>query len=165
MGSKMPIHERSGFDLTVHESYTSSQADYPTSGPWMWEPDQIEWEFQGVLCFMFRDDELGVWMAYASVPEGHPLFGVYHDFAHVSVHEGLTFSGPKLPRGFQHMNEDGTKRWWFGFDCGHAMDLRPLDRVQMLMRQRRDGIVYRTVSYVKRETMRVVAQLIGRQEE
>ena len=81
----------------------------------------------------------------------------------VSVHGGQTFSGfcdDKAPEGFGicHRAFDGRpdRIWWFGFDCGHFMDLIPS------MPQMGSGLptgTYRTLEYVKTECTDLARQL------
>lgn len=44
------------------------------AGPWMDEPDHVEFEHEGVPCIIHRN-AMGAWCGYAAVPPGHPWHG------------------------------------------------------------------------------------------
>lgn len=44
------------------------------AGPWLEEPDHVEFEHEGVPCIIHRGP-LGAWCGYAAVPPGHPWHG------------------------------------------------------------------------------------------
>jgi hypothetical protein len=46
-------------------------------GPWMTEPDRVEWRHAGLPCLALRN-QMGVWCGYAAVPPGHPWHGVHY---------------------------------------------------------------------------------------
>lgn len=122
------------------------------TGPWLDEPDRVEWQHLGVPCLLVRGDVTGAWCGYAAAPPGHPWHGKStSELGSVSAHGGITFSGPLD-------DHDGT--WWVGFDCAHAFDHLPA-----LMRFLGGAIgpcgVYRTIDYAKAETEHLAEQLVA----
>lgn len=43
-------------------------------GPWVNEPDRVEWRYKGLPCLLKRGP-LGNWCGYVGVPPEHPLHG------------------------------------------------------------------------------------------
>lgn len=107
-------------------------------GPWMAEPDKVQWVDQtGLVCLIHRN-RLGALCGYVGVPKGHRYFKTDYDDVEVDVHGGLTYAGfcqeapgpdSDLPEGFGvcHAVEPGEDDviWWLGFDCAHFMDYIP----------------------------------------
>lgn len=90
-------------------------------GPWVNEPDRVEFESHGYACVMRRNFMRGTWCGYVGVPEGHPNYGKWDES--LDVHGGVTYAEDHFP-------ESGKPRsdlWWTGFDCGHAFDYAPAD--------------------------------------
>ena len=117
-------------------------------GPWMEEPDDVEWAHMGLKCWVIRQRG-GHLCGYVGLPEDHPYYGLnYRDiFLNAQVHGGLTYSGELSSCG----------RWWFGFDCGHTWDYLPSRAYS-----RFSGVTeqeYRTVEYVTDETTSLAEQL------
>lgn len=44
------------------------------AGPWLDEPDHLEFEHEGTPCIIHRNSS-GAWCGYAAVPPGHPYHG------------------------------------------------------------------------------------------
>jgi len=120
---------------------------------WLDEPDEEEFEHDGLKCLILRHRELGHLCGYVGVPKGHPCYGKdydhipYDDLLSVEVHGGLTFSregnrDTSWPQGY----------WWLGFDCAHAFDIVPYISLQI-------GGTYRNFDYVRRETKGLAEQL------
>lgn len=140
-------------------------------GPWLEEPDRVEFRHAGLPCLLNRND-LGTWCGYAAVPPGHPLHGHRYEDAEVDVHGGLTYAGP-CQGHICHVAEPGEPDdvWWFGFDCGHCWDITPaLDAYLQArgIRQPAEKIsdelwsaVYRDLAYVRHETESLAEQLAG----
>lgn len=62
-------------------------------GPWMDEPDKIQWMDAGYPCLMVRNRG-GAWCGYVGVPRGHPLYGSARmPSGEPDVHGGLTYAG------------------------------------------------------------------------
>lgn len=89
------------------------------AGPWQVEPDRVEWERDGFACMVIRHFRYGNLNGYAGVPFDHKLWGRDYVGFDIDVHGGLSFSGQDPD------NAPEGPLWWFGFDCGHFMDLKP----------------------------------------
>lgn len=102
-------------------------------GPWVDEPDRVEW-MAGQLACAARRGTFGAWNGYVGLPPGHPWETMERDAidALVQVHGGVTF-----------LDRAGG-RTWIGFDCAHAFDLQPGLPMPILS-------TYRTVEYVMTE--------------
>jgi len=107
------------------------------AGPWVGEPDRVEWRIGGALhglvCLAARGPS-GSWCGYVGVPPGHPAHGKGYDAVHelreLDVHGGLTFAAPcdvGEHAVICHVPEPGEPDavWWLGFDCAHAWDYSP----------------------------------------
>lgn len=148
------------------EYKNSDRSNWP-DGPWMNEPDKIQYEcpITGYPCLIVRN-HLGALCGYVGVPSMHPLYK--HDymdenllFQKLQVHGGITFSDICEPTedqsiGICHKVEDGEDDnvWWFGFDCAHMWDLVPLLDFTFA----RDDI-YRDINYVKCQIQHIAKQL------
>jgi hypothetical protein len=143
------------------------------TGPWDGEPDRIAWtdEATGRPCLLRRGGG-GSWCGYVAVDPGHPFHGKdYLDDTVdtiVSVHGGLTYAAECTgdpERGICHAPAPGQPDdvWWFGFDAGHAFDLRPADRALQVAYPSFGLIddVYRDVAYMRTECELLAAQLTG----
>jgi len=143
-------------------------------GAWQDEPDKVQWidEATDLDCMIKRNAHLGNWCGYVAVPPGHPWHGLPCDDvdADVEVHGGLTYGSAcqeDVPEaeGICHVPAPGRAAdvWWFGFDCGHFMDLMP----GLIARERQMGfpvppallLAYRDVAYVRAECSALAAQL------
>jgi hypothetical protein len=144
-------------------------------GPWMSEPDRVEFRHAGLPCLLRRSPRGGAWCGYVAVPPGHPLHGTTHDGIDVEVHGGLTYSG-RCEGDVCHVPAPGEPDdvWWIGFDCGHAFDVSPArearlraidphladpwppwpEPVPAALRE-----VYRDLAYVRGETESLAEQL------
>lgn len=84
-------------------------------GPWIQEPDQLDFEHKGIRCQALRS-QMGAWLGYCFWPEGHPHRPTSEEeFRYCrkyNVHGGITFC-----------NEEKI-----GFDCAHADDLTPREQ-------------------------------------
>ena len=81
-------------------------------GPWMDEPDYLEFSHNGMDCRIMRN-MLGSLCGYVKLPENHPWEkeDIFHSEA--EVHGGITYSNKE---------DDG---FWIGFDCAHLDDFCP----------------------------------------
>lgn len=105
-------------------------------GPWLKEPDRIEFEHLGVSCLIVRmviEETMGhkfggYFCGYCRIPEGHRFFDKLEEYIDVSVHGGITFAdfgGHESIHGFKQ------GEYWIGFDCAHSSDIIPsLKKVQ-----------------------------------
>ncbi len=94
-------------------------------GPWMKEPDRVEFRALGFPCLMVRNP-MGNWCGYVGVAPGHPWFEKGYDDVPANAHGGLTFSN-HCHGNVCHVPQAGEPDhvWWLGFDCAHYMDLVP----------------------------------------
>jgi hypothetical protein len=80
-------------------------------GPWLTEPDLIEWRMEGCSYpLIMRRGGSGQLCGYVGVPPEHP----FH--RRTVGYPGVNFAGPCNDR-FAPTGEAPTC-WWFGFDCG-----------------------------------------------
>jgi hypothetical protein len=148
-------------------------------GPWVSEPDKAQWQdpATGLPCLIVRNVCVtGALCGYVGVPELHPYYGkkFTDDDLYLSVHCGLSFSGPCQTHGDMmvsvcHVPAEGEPDnvWWLGFDCAHAWDFPPRlnANIVRIMGRREDSIheifgeVYRDFAYVKSEVTKLAAQL------
>lgn len=134
-------------------------------GPWMQEPDKVEWCAHGLVCLAVRHESLGHWCGYVGVPPGHPAYGKEGSLD-VLVHGGLTYARPcdvrNKEHGVCHVARPGEPEplFWLGFDCAHAGDLSPAlaQRLRYLGLPSARG-AYRTLPYVRGECALLAAQL------
>jgi hypothetical protein len=132
-------------------------------GPWQNEPDRVDFVHCGLACMGLRGP-MGNWCGYVGVPKEHPAYGKAYDDVDVNVHGGLTYAAPC--RGhICHVPEPGMPDdvFWFGFDCGHFMDVSPA--MEARLRELRAPLphgpmeVYRDLSYVRSEIEGLAKQL------
>lgn len=159
----------------------------PLAGPWDDEEDKIQWvdAASDLDCLMLRNHH-GAWCGYVGVPQAHSLYGVGYDDCRtcdgescytddtphvrpgslVDVHGGLTFADLCTPGepidGICHIAQNGreAKPWWFGFDCGHHMDLVPTLADYDFTGLPRYAPVYRTEGWVTDEVTNLAGQLV-----
>jgi hypothetical protein len=120
------------------------------SGPWDAEPDIAAWamEIQGQVlhCVVLRHPTVGHLCGYVGVSEQHIAYradtNLEGDF-NPEVHGGLTWSDTK------------NNVRWFGFDCVHAWDRVPNNKIGYVC----DGNTYRDLSYVISEVRKLAKQI------
>lgn len=96
-------------------------------GPWMDEPDRMDFVHAGYACLLLRHPRMGYWCGYVGVDELHPWFG--KDWSG----DGLDFESAPVNYAdvcdglICHVPEPGMpeKVWWFGFDLDHCFDFAP----------------------------------------
>lgn len=133
-------------------------------GPWMQEPDRIEWRYEGLACLGVRNQVAGVWCGYVGVPDGHPWFKS-SPRAPVAVHNGITFADTSTNLVWRTPRKDESSDvYWFGFHCDESCDLAPA----FLARLREHspdwplgGEVYRDMRFVIGQVERLAAQAIA----
>lgn len=139
-------------------------------GPWMDEPDRIEWRSEGtprLPCLIVRGPS-GALCGYVGIPEGHPYFGKESTEAYcldLDCHGGITYGAPCVEGGhICHVPQPGEPDTvhWLGFDCAHSGDLSPAHQKHYRAR----GIYtcvefesYKAVAYVRSEVERLAVQL------
>lgn len=164
--------------METKEYRTADKSDWG-DGPWLTEPDKIQWqdEATGLPCLIVRNTRVtGALCGYVGVAEGHPDFEKGYDGVEVEVHGGLTFASFCTDSDDEsshicHRPAPGEPDhvWWLGFDCAHAGDVSPA----MDARCRKspfgttlhgDGWeeTYKPIAYVKAEVTQLAAQLHAR---
>ena len=115
---------------------------------WLTEPNDKEFESNGLKCIIHRHPSLKHLCGYIAVPLGHKLYGVdyskLYDWMDIQVHGGLTYAGKK--------GDD----WLFGFDCAHWHDLIPSS---IENGYHEPGDIYRNMAYVESELHCLAEQL------
>jgi hypothetical protein len=135
-------------------------------GPWVGEPDRLEWRYRGLPCLMVRNIEVGNWCGYVAVPPGHAWHGRDRDALDVDAHGGLTYADGCCGH-ICHVPQPGEPDdvWWLGFDCAHAYDVMPKVRATMpaltLQAEAELGYAYRDVAYVRAECERLADQVLA----
>jgi hypothetical protein len=141
------------------------------AGPWDNEPDHVEWMSESGLPCLAQRNPYGAWCGYVGIPPEHPWWGLdsqEYPAYDVDVHGGLTYDAGGDDGEFIHEVTtlgDVSRHWWFGFDCGHAMDLTPglvvaLNMVTGGSHYQWDiGSTYRDLSYVTSEVDSLAEQL------
>ena len=159
--------------------YTTIDKSEWGPGAWQDEPDKIQWrdEETGLPCLVNRGPG-GNWCGYVGVSRDHPFYEQpYNDHYDVEVHGGLTYAdhcahGPE-ESSICHIPDPGEPDdvWWFGFDCGHSMDIAPEREARDRKRYEQTGDplwlplrgpweeVYRTVDYAREQTTELARQL------
>jgi hypothetical protein len=126
--------------------YSVDKSNWP-DGPWMTEPDRLQWQHAGYACLIVRGP-LGVLCGYVGVPEGHPCFEKpCSEIKENVAHGGLIYSG--FCQGpICHIPDPGMPDhvWWLGFDCAHCWDLVP----KMVRYGYSGQEQYRPIEYVKK---------------
>lgn len=166
------------------------RSEWP-AGPWDDEPDKVVWidPATDLDCLIHRN-QMGGLCGYVGVGPDHPFSGIhYSDCAtqadceggwddtpgHVSpervlsVHGGITFASFCVEsedgegHGICHVAEPGRpeKVFWFGFDCGHSMDLMPAMAAfeQHMGFDNPLAAQYRDIHFVKEQIEELAAQL------
>ena len=163
--------------MSVEGEYKVERPEWCPPGPWMTEPDKVNWTTAAGLPGMIVRNQSGALCGYVAVAKGHPLYGVgYGDGewpdtpeGRFSVHGGLTYSSGC--RGhICHVPEPGEPDdvWWFGFDCAHSGDwhwtsaapyLKSLRSLPAPAGSRYPADVYRDVAYVTGEVESLAKQI------
>ena len=131
-------------------------------GEWDNEPDKKQWQDQetSLPCLIVRG-HLGALCGYVGVSTSHPWYGTAYDdqASTLDIHGGLTFADQcyETTDESKHVchtpgENEPNNVWWFGFDCGHYLDLHP--RLPAL-----DWGQYRNVAYVESECASLAKQL------
>jgi len=136
-------------------------------GPWVGEPDRLEWRYLGLPCLMVRNVEMGNWCGYVAVPPGHPWHGKTDDALDVEVHWGLSYTA-RCAGHICHVPEPGEPDdvWWLGFDCGHAYDVMPFTAKRfgayaVLEAAGLPATRYRDVAFVRAECEKLADQVLA----
>lgn len=118
-------------------------------GPWVDEPDRVEWHLHGYPCLARRAFN-GAWCGYVGVPPSHPWWGVDREEIHAHTHKDITWTSESAPEGYDEVchSDHSARWWWIGFDCAHACDIRPSDAALPFPFPRMPGAEYRPITYV-----------------
>lgn len=127
------------------------------AGPWVDEPDRVEWRAHGHVCLIVRGPH-GSLCGYVGVTPGHPWHGkpLAEVEESVDAHGGLTYAA-ECQGNICHVPAPGEPEhlYWLGFDCGHAGDFVPvLARLGCAFHDDQ----YRTVEYVRAAVERLAVQ-------
>lgn len=148
------------------------RAGWP-EGPWMQEPDRVQWRTRAGLPGLIVRASSGAWCGYVAVAPGHPLHAKgYEDAEDISVHGGLTFSGG-CTGPICHVPAPGEpdEVHWFGFDCSHHGDWSPTHSYALWLSVGKpdwatlpDGNIwghgtYRDLAFVRGQVERLAEQL------
>ena len=127
-------------------------------GPWMSEPDRLEFEAHGFPCLIVRQPHNGGLCGYVAVPPGHPWYGVRYQDLDPEVHGGLTYSD-FCQGNICHVPKPGEPDnvYWLGFDCGHYHDYQPAYPGDLNLRFGHER-VYRDIAYVKQQCEELAKQ-------
>jgi hypothetical protein len=155
------------------------EAQTVPGGPWHEEPDILAYvdEATSYNCAIIRG-YAGALNGYVAVPESHVL---YHEtwqsgdsipvapyvFTRLPNHEKL-YRGCKYPltaefceviRGHGGVNFQIVKHnlKWFGFDCSHSGDMKPLIKEQFMLG---NNGTYRDLAYVQKEVAELASDLL-----
>ena len=108
----------------------------------------------GFAYLITRHEMMGHLIGLVALPTTHPLYGVhYHNLADISVHGGLSFSGPREDHCHAFLELVRQSAWWVGFHCAHAGDRCPIIL---------GSGVYRDMAFVKAEVDSLANQLADR---
>lgn len=156
---------------TIVYHSTDNKLDEFGDGPWMEEPDKMQWQDEdtGLPCLIVRN-QFGTLCGYVGVPQGHPMHSKhYDDGPDLRVHGGLTFAGScshgEESKSICHVPEPGEPDdvWWLGFDAGHAFDYSPgmakYSRDQGRDFFDNDQFTYRNFGYMRNECAKLAKQL------
>ena len=153
---------------------------------WKHEPNQEDFEANGLKCRIRRVSWSGHLCGYVGVPESHPWFGKGYDddvpatraqlerpvdIDKIGVFNLFCANSPTEEatrivllidvHGGLTYSDNGVEYldglWVFGFDCAHAGDLCPVTDEKYGGGY--SGDVYRDFAYVKRETESLARQL------
>ena len=157
--------------MSEQNEHKVERPDWWPDGPWMTEPDKLNWKTEAGLPGMIVRNRSGALCGYVAVTKEHPLYRVEYSSGdwpdspegQIDVHGGLTYSA--ACRGsICHVPEPGEPDnvWWFGFDCAHCGDWTPAEMAPYLGSYRTmpgGREQYRDIEYVKREVESLARQL------
>lgn len=143
-----------------------NREEWPT-GEWDGEADMVRWcdPATGYPCAVQRN-RFGALCGYVAVPLDHPLAGAGYDRRGIDVHGGLTYAGGDPLELTKNL-------CWFGFDCGHFMDVMPamvalFEESKAHVAETHPGLAemldpwpmeYRNMAYVRGEVTSLARQL------
>lgn len=129
-------------------------------GPWVDEPDHLEFSHKGLKCsvrriILKRYEDIyhgGHLCGYVRLPKNRPWHETDND--KLDVHGGITF--------YQE-DEDNDGYRWVGFDCAHAFDLMPCfnqSKCPFEMEDEMEELAsYKTMDFVIDQTKQLADQI------
>lgn len=119
-------------------------------GPWQHEPDELVFEYKGVLCKIQRNMSLGNLLGYVYITDPLNLYRLYNHLIkeELEVYGGVTY--------LNHTKEHTI----VGFDCAHGYDLVPAFADMGFKYSSRENS-YKTIAFVKAELEKLVDQIIN----
>lgn len=132
-------------------------------GPWMDEPDHVEFKSHGMPCILMRSLISFTWCGYVALSKNHPYFKKDYNKIPVKVHGGLTFGSHFLR---PDINDENL--YWIGFDCGHLFDFLPIFMSRLknditdhhdLFRRLSSECQYRTFDYAMEQVINLAKQM------
>jgi hypothetical protein len=149
-------------------------------GPWMTEPDRVQWEHAGYACLIVRHPNHGYLCAYVGIDRAHPFYGKNPLKENLPVDANLNY-GACCNGLICHVPAPGMPAdvWWLGMDFAHAFDLAPalrareramaarIPRLAELEKRQQEleseapflREIYRTVAYATAQTEALAEQL------
>lgn len=148
-------------------------------GPWMYEPDKIQWQDEEteLPCLIHRSLATGALCGYVGITEDHPLYKC-DDWPDIDVHGGCSYidlcqsdHAPDGSTGICHLVEPGEldQVFWIGFDCGHSGDIMPAmtqfsGMGGILSQLMCHSSIYRDLDFVRAECKSLAKQLFVMKE-
>jgi hypothetical protein len=140
-------------------------------GPWIDEPDRLEFRHAGFACLVRRVPSNGIFCGYVALPPGHPWHELDLEAVEplVRVHGGATYLAPcSNELGVCHVPQPGESDdvRWLGFDAGHGS----MDRIPIFEREISPGyrelrlsplfanVTYRDLAFMRAEVERLAEQ-------
>jgi hypothetical protein len=108
----------------VQQTFFIDKTGWP-DGPWMTEPDRVDWQYNGLPCLIVRHQDTGTFCGYVGVPREHPWHGAAPDNIEALVHGGVTYAGRRDAIDPGPVHGEQADRWWIGFHCWAAEDRAP----------------------------------------
>src|SRR6476660_6887412 len=84
-------------------------------GPWMAEPDRVDFVHSGLACLALRHPHHGNWCGYVGVPCEHPAYGRAYEDVDVDIARTLNYAAP-CEGLICHVPAPGMPDdvWWLG---------------------------------------------------
>jgi hypothetical protein len=136
-------------------------------GPWLLEPDRVEFCVAGLSCLIVRHPEFGSLLGFVGVPRGQ---AARVDLDRLDVHGGIDTVGPLDPL-YGPPPAGQERHVWFGFVSGSLLDVVPwLQKIrpgiyeyEVANAQGAPGATtrakYRDLQYMRRECERLARQI------
>lgn len=127
-------------------------------GPWITEPDRLEFKYKGLDCLLTRNPEMFNWCGYVGIPESHPHYEKEYIEVDLEAHGGITYSEACHNWVCHITDKEEDKVWWFGFDCAHSGDVIPV-MPPYFFSKKPNAAEYRDLNYVKLAVEHLADQL------